>query len=111
VWVREMSNSEPLMRCRNIWDGVKTGVLRQPQDKSRGSLFIVWEASYIPKEEMVNITTYLTDILEAKHEKKHFWWRWRDRFSSKYDKWFGTDWKDREKDFWMELTLYSQRVL
>ena len=68
-------------------------------------------ASYIPKEEMVNITTYLTDILEAKQEKKHFWWRWRERFSSKYDKRFGTDWKDREKDFWMELTLNSQRVL
>jgi hypothetical protein len=44
VRIKEMSNSEPLMRCRNISDGVKTGVLRQLQDKSRGSLFIVWAA-------------------------------------------------------------------
>ena len=27
VWVREMSASEPLMRCRNIKDDVETGVL------------------------------------------------------------------------------------
>ena len=31
----------------NIRDDVKTGVLRQLQDKSRGSLFIVWAASGI----------------------------------------------------------------
>ncbi|MFC1532987.1 hypothetical protein ACFL7M_06440 [Thermodesulfobacteriota bacterium] len=42
-----MSESEPVMRCRNIRNGVKTGVLRQLQDKSRGSLFIVWAASGI----------------------------------------------------------------
>ena len=47
VRIKEMSASEPLMRCRNIRDGVKTGVLRQLQDKSRGSLFIVWAASGI----------------------------------------------------------------
>jgi len=36
-----------LMRCRKIRDGVKTGVLRQLQDKSRGSLFTGWAASGI----------------------------------------------------------------
>jgi hypothetical protein len=47
VRIEEMSVSEPLMRFRNIRDGVKTGVLRQLQDKLRGSLFIVWAASGI----------------------------------------------------------------
>ena len=47
VRIKEMSNREPSMRCRNISDDVKTGVLRQPQDKLRGSLFIVWAASGI----------------------------------------------------------------
>ena len=47
VGIKEMSVSEPLMRCRNIRDGVKTGVLGGPQDKSRGSLFTVWSASGI----------------------------------------------------------------
>jgi len=47
VRIKEMSNREPLMRCRNIWDDVETGVLRQLQDKPRRSLFIVWAASGI----------------------------------------------------------------
>ena len=47
VRIKEMSNSEPSMRCRNIRDGVKTGVLRQLQDKLRGNLFTAWAASGI----------------------------------------------------------------
>jgi hypothetical protein len=47
VWIKEMSGSEPLLRCRNIRDDVKTGVLAGFQDKSRGNLFTVWAASGI----------------------------------------------------------------
>ena len=47
VRIKEMSASEPLMRCRNIRDGVKTGVLADLQDKPRGSLFTVWATSGI----------------------------------------------------------------
>jgi hypothetical protein len=47
VWIKEMSSSEPLMRCRNIRVGVKTGVLGDLQDKSRGNLLTVWAASGI----------------------------------------------------------------
>ncbi len=39
VWIKEMSASEPLMRCRNIGDGVITGVLADLQDELRGNLF------------------------------------------------------------------------
>jgi hypothetical protein len=39
VRIKEMSESESLMRCRNIRDGVKTGVLADLQDKFRGNLF------------------------------------------------------------------------
>ena len=39
VRIKEMSVSEPLMRCRNIRDGVKTGVLAGLQDNLRGNLF------------------------------------------------------------------------
>jgi len=34
----ETSKSEPLMRCRNIRDGVRTGVLSWFQDKHGGNL-------------------------------------------------------------------------
>ncbi|MBW1998062.1 MAG: response regulator [Deltaproteobacteria bacterium] len=57
-------------------------------------------ASYIPKEEMGNIVTYLNDILEAKEKGKNFWWRWFDRFASYYDKKFGPDWQKEHEEFW-----------
>ena len=56
-------------------------------------------ASYIPKDKMSEIETYLRDILEAQKEGKHFWWRWFDRFDSYYKKKFGTEWISYE-EFW-----------
>ena len=49
-------------------------------------------ASYIPKEKMADMTTFLNDVLEAKEEGKHSWWRWVERFGSYYNKRFGSDW-------------------
>ena len=57
-------------------------------------------ASYLPKDEMDNIVTYLTDILEARDKGQHFWWRWLDRMGSFYEKRFGKDWQEQDKDFW-----------
>ena len=54
-------------------------------------------ASYVPKEKMVHITTYLNDILEAKEKGKHFWWRWFERFGSYYEKKFGADLRNKSK--------------
>ena len=65
-------------------------------------------ASYVPKEEMENIVTYINDILEAKKEGKSLWWRWMERFSDFYDRKFGLDWKDRDKDFWESLKYYDR---
>jgi phytoene/squalene synthetase len=56
--------------------------------------------SYIPKEEMANITTFLTDILEAKAAGKHFWYRWPDRLHSFLERQFGPDWKKQKREFW-----------
>jgi DNA-binding NtrC family response regulator len=63
-------------------------------------------ASYVPKEEMSNITIFLNDILEAKEKGKSFWWRWFDRFGSYYDHQFGPDWQDQDKDFWEKFRYY-----
>ena len=60
-------------------------------------------ASYIPKEEMANITTFLNDVLEAKEKGKSFWWRWIDRLGSYYDEKFGRDWQDDDEDFWRKF--------
>lgn len=57
-------------------------------------------ASYVPKDEMVRIVTFLNDILEAKEKGENFWWRWLDRMGSYYERKFGREWKTGDKDFW-----------
>jgi phosphohistidine swiveling domain-containing protein len=56
--------------------------------------------SYIPKEELTNIATFLNDVLEAKKQGKQFWWRWFDRFGTFYEKRFGADWQNKYPEFW-----------
>ena len=51
-------------------------------------------ASYVPKEKMNDITTYLNDILEARERGHSYWWRWFQRFGTFYEKKFGSNWKD-----------------
>jgi nucleotide-binding universal stress UspA family protein len=55
--------------------------------------FVEGAASFIPKDEMINITTYLEDILEAQDEGKNFWSRWVERFGSYYRTKFGAEWE------------------
>jgi CheY-like chemotaxis protein len=50
-------------------------------------------ASFVPKEEMHNITKFLTDIYEAKEKGKSFWWRWFDRLADYCERKFGPDWQ------------------
>jgi len=77
-----------------------------PEDTNRS--FKDGAASFVPKEEMSNIVIYLNDILEAKEAGKSLWWRWMERFGDFYDKKFGLDWKDRDKDFWESLKYYDR---
>ena len=76
-----------------------------PQDTVKS--FKGGAASFVPKELMENITTYLLDVLEAQKEKKSSWWRWSDRFEGYYDRRFGPDWKDVDKEFW-KTTIYQK---
>jgi len=57
-------------------------------------------ASYVPKDEMTNVVTVLNDIFEAKEKGQNFWWRWLERFGSYYDRQFGSDWKNNDREFW-----------
>ena len=63
-------------------------------------------ASYLPKEEMANIATYLNELLEDKGKGVKLWWRWLDRWGSYYDKKFGSDWKDDDEEFWKKIEGY-----
>jgi DNA-binding NtrC family response regulator len=67
-------------------------------------------ASYIPKEKMPEIRTFLNDILEAKQLGRHVWWRWHDRLGSLFEARFGPDWQKNEKEFWSNfLRAYGTR--
>ena len=65
-------------------------------------------ASFVPKEEMANIETYLHDILEAQTKGKNFWWRWLERFNPYYEKRFGPDWADHDRKFWDNFRYWIQ---
>ncbi|NNG06616.1 MAG: response regulator [Desulfobacteraceae bacterium] len=57
--------------------------------------------SYLPKEEMNNITTFLIDILKAQKEKKSPWGLWQEKLPSSYfEKRWGAAWQDQDKEFW-----------
>ena len=63
-------------------------------------------ASYLPKEKMVNIVSYLNDILELKKRGENPWKRWYDRLSSYLEDKFKTDWKDDQKELWEKFPFY-----
>ena len=64
-------------------------------------------AYYVPKDEMVNITTFLDDVLEAKEKGKPFWWRWLERFGDYFARKFGPDWQKHDKGFWENIAHYG----
>lgn len=56
---------------------------------------------YAPKEEMNSVEIFVADVLEAVEKKKNAWIKWFSRLGSFYDNRFGgTDWREKEKDFW-----------
>jgi DNA-binding NtrC family response regulator len=62
--------------------------------------------SYIPKEEMINIESFLLDVLKAKEEGKNPWTSWYKRLAVFCEKKFGKDWDKDEKEFWEKMIYY-----
>ncbi|MBW2093833.1 MAG: response regulator [Deltaproteobacteria bacterium] len=57
--------------------------------------------SYLPKEEMGNIKTFLIDILKSQDEGESTWEPWHRTLSSSYfERKWGAAWKDQNKEFW-----------
>jgi len=63
-------------------------------------------ASYLPKEEMVNIVSFLTDVLEAQQKGKSTWSRWYDRLGGFFEKKFGPEWQQNDEEFWKKFPFY-----
>jgi CheY-like chemotaxis protein len=60
--------------------------------------------SYLPKEKMSNITTFLVDILKSQKEGESPWVAWREKLASSYfgRKW-GSEWQRQNQEFWDKL--------
>ena len=63
-------------------------------------------ASYLPKEEMVNIASFLNEVLEAREKGRNTWTRWYDRMGSFFEKRFGKDWQKTDEEFWEKFPFY-----
>jgi DNA-binding NtrC family response regulator len=59
--------------------------------------------SYVPKEKMSDITTYLADILKAREKGIEKHGTWFARLKQFFDKKFGPGWKEEHKEFWQEF--------
>lgn len=59
--------------------------------------------AYIPKDKMVDISTYVEDVLISRQDKKKNNFKWYVKFMPLFDKFFGEGWKDPEKKFWDEF--------
>ena len=63
-------------------------------------------AYYLPKEEMVNIVSFLNEILAALDQGKNPWDRWLNRLADFCERTFGEKWQDKDKDFWDKFPFY-----
>lgn len=65
------------------------------QSAQRGASF------YAPKDKIMDIALFVSDVLEATENMKNPWLRWYERLGSYYDRAFrGQNWRQREKAFW-----------
>jgi hypothetical protein len=57
--------------------------------------------SYVPKDEIGNITAFLADVLQARKKGVNPWKPWQDRLPSSYfERKWGAAWQDTDKEFW-----------
>jgi len=58
--------------------------------------------SYIPKDKIADIASYLIDIIkEVEEETRES--KWFQRLKPFFDKKFGPDWRDKDREFWDEF--------
>jgi len=63
-------------------------------------------AYFLPKEEMVNIISFLEEILAARQKGKGTWDNWMNRLAGYCERTFGDKWQDSDKDFWDRFPFY-----
>jgi len=58
--------------------------------------------TYLPKDQMADISTYLVEIIAAGKKSASKSRKWLDRLMPLFNKKFGPAWKEQHKEFWAE---------
>ena len=64
--------------------------------------------SYLSKESLADLDGMLNDLLEAFHGGEPTWKLLFDRLGDYFDERFGSDWKEKDSDFWTEFSRTFQ---
>jgi DNA-binding response OmpR family regulator len=59
--------------------------------------------SYVPKDKISEITTFLAEILESREKGIEKEGTWFARLKPFFDKKFGTEWREEHKEFWQDF--------
>ncbi len=60
--------------------------------------------SYVPKDKITEIPTYVAEIIEAAHKgKEDRDVRWYSRLKPFFDRKFGKGWREKDKNFWKDF--------
>ena len=65
--------------------------------------------SYIPKHEMINISSYLSEVINVREEGKHKPKKWFKKLTPYFDEKFGPGWKDKHREFLKDFNLTHSR--
>ena len=64
---------------------------------------------YLPKERMIDITTYLLDVLLAKEDSRGASRVWFERLAPDFERQWGSDWKKGRMDALRRLNLVASK--
>jgi DNA-binding NtrC family response regulator len=59
--------------------------------------------SYVPKEKIADIKTFLAEVLEARGKGIEKPGNWFARLRPFFDRKFGTGWREKDKEFWRDF--------
>lgn len=93
-----------LANTRGVTAVMLTARALSPDDALRS--FKEGAAYYIPKDEMIDISTFLNDVLEAKEKGKDPWRSWFERLGSYFNTRFGAGWQEKDKDYWKNIATF-----
>ena len=64
--------------------------------------------SYLPKEALADLDDLLDDLLSAYHRGEPPWKLLFDKLGDFFDKRFGSEWKQKDQEFWSEFSRNYQ---